>query len=302
MHKMLQQVFGSNFKPFAPKCYYAHYGSPASVLVFEDLKTEGFRLADRNLGLEMQHTLLCVRTLATYHAASVVLYKKGEDNFEPFNCGVYGKNNTKDLETMFVPVLRDLAVEVGTWPGYERFSGKLHEIADNCTKMMLDGVTRDDNEFNVLAHEDAWINNLMYRYSEDTGEVVDLRLVDFQTCQWISPAIDLQRYLLSSASAEVVQQYEFVLEEYLKVLRDTLKALGHEHLCPTIDHLKQQMKKRAMFGLILGIIVRSVILADSEDFPDVDKIMRNEGKVKFSKLFLEVIRKQLPVLEKNDWI
>ena len=52
------------FKPFAARCLYYHSGSPASVLVLDDLKEQGFRLADKTVGLDMQHCLLVMKAIA----------------------------------------------------------------------------------------------------------------------------------------------------------------------------------------------------------------------------------------------
>lgn len=46
------------------------------LLVIEDLAPLGFRMADRQAGLDMDHCLLAIRGLARFHASSVALCEK----------------------------------------------------------------------------------------------------------------------------------------------------------------------------------------------------------------------------------
>lgn len=45
-------------------------------LVIEDLATLGFRMADRQAGLDLPHCLLAMRGLARFHASSVAICEK----------------------------------------------------------------------------------------------------------------------------------------------------------------------------------------------------------------------------------
>ena len=72
-------------KPLTARCLYYKSGSPASSLVLDDLKGEGFKLADRTVGLDMQHCILVMKAIAQQHAASAVLHLKDTEIFKPFN-------------------------------------------------------------------------------------------------------------------------------------------------------------------------------------------------------------------------
>ena len=54
---------------------YTEIGDP-SLLVIEDLAPLGFRMADRQAGLDLQHCLLAINRLAQFHASSVALSEK----------------------------------------------------------------------------------------------------------------------------------------------------------------------------------------------------------------------------------
>lgn len=57
------------------RVFHAQVGDP-SFLVLEDLGARGFRLANRQLGLDRDHCVLVMRRLARFHASSIALYEK----------------------------------------------------------------------------------------------------------------------------------------------------------------------------------------------------------------------------------
>jgi thiamine kinase-like enzyme len=74
--------------------------------------------------------------------------------------------------------MKSLAKEVEKWPIFnDRFAGKLHRFADKAADLLIKLLERDDDDFNVFVHGDLWKNNLMFRYSDDTNEVMDVRYV-----------------------------------------------------------------------------------------------------------------------------
>lgn len=61
------------------KCLYGQDNPPAVII--EDLAESGFRLADRQAGLDLPHALLAIRNLAKFHASSVAIVEKASSNF-----------------------------------------------------------------------------------------------------------------------------------------------------------------------------------------------------------------------------
>jgi thiamine kinase-like enzyme len=74
--------------------------------------------------------------------------------------------------------MENLAKEVEKWPVYsDQFASKLHRIADKSVDFLIKDMERNDDDFNVFVHGDLWLNNMMFRYSDDTHEVVDVRYI-----------------------------------------------------------------------------------------------------------------------------
>jgi hypothetical protein len=73
--------FTGNFEPITPKCIYAC----KTFLVLEDLSATGFKMGERRKGLDLDHCLLVMRTLARFHAASVVLHEQDPDSMKEYD-------------------------------------------------------------------------------------------------------------------------------------------------------------------------------------------------------------------------
>jgi len=154
--------------------------SPTTAIVLDDLKEQGFRLADSTVGLDMQHCLLVMKALAQSHAASAVLHLKKPEIFKPFSERFHKR---KTIELIFQTTLKGLAKEVEKWPLFnDRFACKLHRVADKAVDFLIKILRRDEDDFNVFVHGDLWVNNIMFRYSDVTDEVVDVRYVAVYWC------------------------------------------------------------------------------------------------------------------------
>ena len=85
VYRLLDDKSPGRFKPWTARCLYYQSSSPAAALVLDDLKEEGFSLADTTVGLDMQHCILVMKAIAQQHAASAVLHLKDTEIFKPFN-------------------------------------------------------------------------------------------------------------------------------------------------------------------------------------------------------------------------
>jgi thiamine kinase-like enzyme len=117
-----------------------------------------------------------MKTLAQSHAASAVLHHKDPEIFKLIDENFYEERNRENIELILQNNMRSLAKEVENWPLYsDRFACKLHRLADKTAESMIEDLKRNDDDFNVFVHGDLWRGNIMFRYSDDTDEVVDVR-------------------------------------------------------------------------------------------------------------------------------
>jgi len=178
VYRLLDDKSPGEFQPFTARCLYYQSGLTSTAIVLDDLKEQGFRMADGTVGLDMQHCLLVMKAVAQSHAASAVLHLKDPELFKPFSESFYCERQRKFIEPIFQNTMESLAKEVESWPLFnERFACKLHRGADKVAELLIKFVERDDDDFNVFVHGDLWKNNMMFRYSDDTDEVMDIRYI-----------------------------------------------------------------------------------------------------------------------------
>ena len=170
MLKSLKGALDEKFQPFAAKCIYK--STDPTAIVFEDLKRLGFRLATVKHGLDLNHCLMVMRTIAQYHAASLVLRHQEPSRFVPFEENKFEDNN--EMKGFFSSITKALRRHMETWAGYEKYLNVLTKLEDSAMDTWLKAVKREDSGFNVLIHGDCWLNNMMFRYSQE-DEVQDVR-------------------------------------------------------------------------------------------------------------------------------
>jgi hypothetical protein len=77
------------------------YSCPGTIVV-QDLCAEGFRMAERRQGLDLSHSLIVMRMLARFHAASVVLHDRDPDEFSVYYKNLYACPETLEGSEKFI--------------------------------------------------------------------------------------------------------------------------------------------------------------------------------------------------------
>lgn len=296
MSALLKKALPGTSEPISAKCMYACQ----SFLVLEDLSAVGFRMMDRLEGLDLDHCLLVMRSLARFHAASVALHEQDPDSLKQYEVSFYSEPSLySSWKNSIDGFMNTLVEELETWPEHwHQYVTKLRLIQENIWERICVVMRRSDTGLNVLAHGDLWINNMMFN-EHPSG----IRLVDFQLATHTSPGIDLHLFICSSPTPEVrLYHTNTLLKEYHTALCDTLTALGYTQKIITLEELHKEFDRTCFYGLWMLIGPIACMLSKPGCGLELDDLFeRGEtpGPSMYSDIYRETVKMMLPVLDRQ---
>ncbi|XP_055632461.1 uncharacterized protein LOC129772952 [Toxorhynchites rutilus septentrionalis] len=217
------------FGRFAPEALFQKDGK---LIVFRDVKTEGFRTLQHNDGLlDLIHLEQGLRVLARFHAASFALEAQQSKaivelfpNILDENAWILKENypRVEELDN----IINLLCTVVAQYEKNNTRRKQLTEKIPGCVREIYELVKPSQVYRNVVGHGDLWNNNLMFRYS-DTGAPIDCLLVDFQLSRYVPPAYDFNMLVtLTTTSGFRAKHLSFLQGYYYQSLRMELNRHG----------------------------------------------------------------------------
>ncbi|XP_043490138.1 uncharacterized protein LOC122516416 [Polistes fuscatus] len=248
-----------------------------SFLVIEDLVPLGFRMADRQAGLDLPHCLCAMQGLARFHASNVAVCEKEPNLKTLYTRGIYYCEQSSEITQFFTYGTKSLAEEVKKWPNFEKYGEKIDKISDKIYHETSKLIKYRDDEFNVINHGDFWVNNMMFRYN-DEGKPIDHIFVDFQMCVYGSPAFDLLYFLSTSTNNEVYDNYkDRLIDEYYNTLCKTMKQLDCKTPPPSMKELRKSIKEREIIEMISSFTVLPYVIVDKNEVRGFNEIITADG-------------------------
>jgi Ecdysteroid kinase-like family len=124
MSKLLNNEF------FSARCLFATT-EPCKMIVFQDLKALGYKMADRKTGLDYEHCQIIMQKLGKFHATSMVLADRQPEAMRAYKYGMLDpnmRNKNDHIEKFFNGGLDMLIKVVSEWEGYENILERLRKI------------------------------------------------------------------------------------------------------------------------------------------------------------------------------
>ena len=175
-----------NFGCVWSRCY---LGKSGRFLVLEDLTVAGWRVPEV---MDADHINVALKGLAEFHAASLQLLDSSEEFVK--------WAQTKLAETMFTDDSRLPGRRM--WDAYcrlaatvvSRYSPQFDDVDvfEILQKSVL-SVKTSCKFKNCLNHGDPWMNNIFFKYDND--KPTSCRFVDFQSCRFAPPALDVSIFI-----------------------------------------------------------------------------------------------------------
>ena len=156
-----------------PKYFHSVSQEKEQVIFLEDLRTRDFKMLDRKVGMDRNHTMLIMKELAKLHAISVVLMNNEEfkrENLEkkfPFLGEPYVKmientSNGNIVNEFYGQSMATAAEIFDKIEGYEEGGRFLRSIIPTCSDVMINAL-KSEEPFVTFCHGDCWNNNFLFK-------------------------------------------------------------------------------------------------------------------------------------------
>ncbi|XP_066998749.2 uncharacterized protein [Anabrus simplex] len=272
-----------------------------AVLLLENLKVSGYKMADRLSGLDLKHSELVVSKLAQFHALPIALKHKKPKVFEKtvskataFSNFVGGTGNLeKDLESI-LKSMKQLIPECGS------YEARIRAHCDQYVKLANKSLQKEP--FATIVHNDFWTNNIMFLYNNT--HPTDVKFVDFQITLLCSPVKDLIFFLFSSVQDEVLKEhYDHLINLYYLNFINSLKRVGCDISAFSYLKFLDEINEFAPTQFYHVLFMLNVIYAqksDVKDLKDIDdniEIVVGSGKTCRQKLYTHIEE-----FDKRGWL
>uniref|UniRef100_A0A1Y9H2E8 CHK kinase-like domain-containing protein n=1 Tax=Anopheles dirus TaxID=7168 RepID=A0A1Y9H2E8_9DIPT len=270
-----------------PRYYKPRHGLPMEVIVLEDLSISGFRMASRQEGLDKAHVETVLDHLAKFHAASAVYLDDGKSLPKELNEASKNRKMAAKTDELFAPSLDSMFKYMKEWDFAADYIEDLEKVSRQIYRLLVDTWTIDTDGFNVLNHGDAWLNNMLFAY--DNESVQRVALVDYQYSAWGSPVFDLIHFLFSSVQADLkLTQQAYFIRYYQERLVHNLTLLGYRKALPTLRQLHIDFNDRLSAAIKTTIIDLPYVLVEaSEDASQEAAIVQTDAGQRFQKLLFD---------------
>uniref|UniRef100_A0A1Y9IV82 CHK domain-containing protein n=1 Tax=Anopheles minimus TaxID=112268 RepID=A0A1Y9IV82_9DIPT len=252
--------------------------TPKQMLVFEDACEQGFKMVDRRYGLDLDHARLVMVKLAKLHACSRIVYEEDAALFELTMEGCISDDPKKQT---FLPYYRRCVQQVmrlvaewnmkdGRWDLILR---KLEKLQDKIIPYGCDVYRRRDDCFNVLNHNDLWINNMLFSFGEGIG-VKDVLLLDYQLAFFGSPGVDLNFFLYGSLRTEVrTVHLPDLVQLYHTTLRSTLEQLHYAGTIPSLPDIHVEIIRKGFHRVNAVFQQMPIAMMERSEDADMDMLL-----------------------------
>ncbi|XP_064551399.1 uncharacterized protein LOC135437407 [Drosophila montana] len=201
-------------------CYFTR----SDLLVLENIKHIGYSAAsERLLNAEQLHQLL--RSLAAFHASSLVYEQRRDKNIgHEFGESLTEITIAPDISWYTTGLSAILAV-IKSLPQYQtsQYVGGLDAQLAEIARRTYEQVAPSNKFRNVVCHRDLWAGNIFFPADSTNAGL----LIDFQTCRYSPPAVDLSFSIYLNLTTMERRRLEAnCIDLYYNCLQQNLEDFG----------------------------------------------------------------------------
>lgn len=238
LYEILKSI--DEFEELAPELFYSNV--PDELLILKDLRDEGYSTVNRKDRVCREGAELMLKKLAKLHASSLICNLRKNGALEKYDYDVFRIKAC--FQNVFTNHMEAFLAAVKSWGSeFELMIPKLEYISEHYLEL-ADRAVSAKGPLNVLAHNDLWFNNLLYKNESSKGRPSDVIFIDFQLTAWTSLAVDIIVFFYTSLN-EVDYQDNFkdLIKIYHQNFERILKKLNYGPI-PTVEDILKEVRNR----------------------------------------------------------
>lgn len=206
-----------------PKCYGARLNldknqnavDDDAVLIFENLKVQGYDTYNRYLGIDLDASKVVLRDLAKFHAIGIAMKLLKPDDFQEVVGPCLVRNKGMDFVTPEIDASFKYSVVTvaSTIPEIAQYVERIDRAFEE-SKKNFKSDKQPRPQWGTLNHGDYWVNNTMIK-KDINNKPIQNKIIDLQILEYDSAVHDLIFFLFTSVDNEILSQhYEELLKTY----------------------------------------------------------------------------------------
>uniref|UniRef100_A0A1B6JE89 CHK kinase-like domain-containing protein n=1 Tax=Homalodisca liturata TaxID=320908 RepID=A0A1B6JE89_9HEMI len=228
----------------------------SAIVVLEDLKGKGFKMANKSKMLDFDHCRLYFTTAATLHAVSFAVHKSNPPFIESIGNEKVFSNDLASVSLLVHNLIRNgfniLSECTDKINDFKKYSKLIKDASPHIWDLLVE-IHKPNPMLNTLTQGDPWPCNMMFKY-DGVGKVCDIRLLDFQLVRYSSPVNDLIWFIWTSATHQVRRhRLNELYHVYVETFNNKLRELNcNERL--TYEYVKSEERRLSPLAMYLMAI------------------------------------------------
>lgn len=155
----------------------------------------------------------------------------------------------------------------------------------------------------TITHGDMWVNNILFHKDDQTGQVDDVKFVDFQIFLCNSPLKDLMHFLGGSVEDNtLINHFDDLVNDYYNKFTNTLELLGysskHDYTRAAFD---KELKKQAFLEFPICAMCRKYFAFEMKDEKTSSELLGNFFDGKCTDAIIKRYQVLVNMYERKGW-
>ncbi|CAH1119518.1 unnamed protein product [Phaedon cochleariae] len=251
-----------------PKCYRTFL---SEVIVLENLRTQGYKLHNKGIPMNLQHIELVLSNYAKLHALSFAFRDQKAEEYNILTSSYYRHSiqMIEQISEIFKNAKSNVVKHLNEVSRMD-LAEKYKEVLEN--NSILD-ILKDEVEHVVITHGDCHNNNFIFQYEEDDERnPTKVAILDWQISIQHSPVMDVS-YFLYAVAGENLYKLPDLLKFYHSRLTNHAKEMGTDlRTIYPFTSLIEDWRKYSFYGFAFITAFLEISFVTEEETPNLDDI------------------------------